>query len=321
MALAMLNVFRLGWSALGMKLLIRADVHVGKSEFDVLHCQFGQLGVEVARLREIGALQGVLFTSFRGTDAMKSATNRPERFRHLFAAGDRFLAVSAAVRDRLVEIGCPAEKIDIHRSGVDLSVFSFRDAGELHSPVRLVSIGRLSPNKGIEYGLDAVRKLLDEGYRIEYRVVGDGPSREALAEIVRRLNIEAAVTFDGAVGTNRVVEVLADADILITPSITGPHGEQEGLPNALKEAMASGVPAIGTSIGGIPELIEHTVNGFLVPERDSVAIAECIKAIINDRDKMPDIVTRARKSIELEFDLKQLNADLEDAYRQAGSAT
>jgi colanic acid/amylovoran biosynthesis glycosyltransferase len=128
------------------------------------------------------------------------------------------------------------------------------------------------------------------------------------------------VTFEGAVGADWVVEILADADILVTPSITGPHGEQEGLPNALKEAMASGVPVIGTSIGGIPELIEHAVNGFLVPERDADRIAECIKTIIEDRDNMPGIVTRAREAIESQFDLRRLNEDLEQAYIQAGSA-
>ena len=320
-ALGLLNVFRHGRSGPGMNLLIRADVHLRDSHFDVLHCQFGQLGVEVARLRECGALQGVLVTSFRGTDAMKIASNNPGRFRHLFEAGDHFLAVSVAVRDRLVELGCAAEKIEIHRSGVDLSVFGYREPVDLHSPVRLVTIGRLSPNKGVEYGLEAVRKLLDDGYSIQYQIVGAGPSRESLAETVRRLNIDSAVRFEGAVGSDKIVEILADADILLTPSITGPHGEQEGLPNALKEAMASGVPVIGTCIGGIPELIEHGVNGFLVPECNADRIAECVRTIIEDRDKMPAILTRARESIESQFDLRRLNTDLEQAYIQAGSAT
>ena len=319
-ALGMLNVFRHGRSGPGMNLLIRADVHLRDSHFDVLHCQFGQLGIEVAQLRECGALQGVLVTSFRGTDAMKLASNNPGRFRHLFAAGDRFLAVSAAVRNRLVELGCPAGKVEIHRSGVDLSVFGYREPVDLHSPVRLVTIGRLSPNKGVEYGLEAVRKLLDGGHSIEYRIIGAGPSRESLAESVRRLDIDSAVRFEGAVGSDKIVEILADADILLAPSITGPHGEQEGLPNALKEAMASGVPVIGTSIGGIPELIEHGVNGFLVAERNADQIAECVKTIIKDRDKMPGILTRARESIESQFDLQRLNIDLEHAYIQAGSA-
>jgi colanic acid/amylovoran biosynthesis glycosyltransferase len=128
------------------------------------------------------------------------------------------------------------------------------------------------------------------------------------------------VSFEGAVSADKVAEVLASADILITPSVTGPSGEQEGLPNALKEAMASGVPAIGTSIGGIPELIEHGVNGFLVPERDAESIASCVKSIIEDWDAIPDIVAQARQAIETNYDLEQLNAELEQAYVQAGRA-
>lgn len=320
-ALRLLNVFRLGRSGLGMNLLIRADAHLGNSKFDVLHSQFGQLGIEVAQLRESGALQGVLVTSFRGTDAMKFASNNPGQFRHLFKAGDRFLAVSVAVRDRLVEIGCPAGKIEIHRSGVDLSAFGYREPGQLHSPIRLVTIGRLSPNKGVEYALEAVYKLLRVGHSIDYRIVGDGPSRQSLTSCVARLGVEATVKFDGAVTADRVAEILGDADVLIAPSITGPHGEQEGLPNSLKEAMACGVLVIGTSIGGIPELIDHGINGFLVPERNADRIADCVKTIIEDRDKMPVIVARARESIESRFDLNRLNADLEQAYIQAGSTS
>ncbi len=138
---------------------------------------------------------------------------------------------------------------------------------------------------------------------------------------MRRLNVDSADRFEGAVGADKVVEILADADILVTPSITGPHGEQEGLPNALKEAMASGVPVIGTSIGGIPELIKHGVNGFLVPERNADRIADCVRTIIEDRDQMPGILAKARESIESQFDLQRLNADLEQAYAQVGKAS
>lgn len=319
-ALGLLNVFRLGRSGPGMNLLIRADVHLRDSQFDVLHCQFGQLGVEVAQLRESGALQGVLVTSFRGTDAMKFASNNPRRYRHLFEAGDRFLAVSAAVRDRLVELGCPEEKIEILRSGVDLSMFSYREPRELHSPVRLVTIGRLAPNKGVEYALEAVYKLLGAGHSVEYRIVGDGPSRQSLTSCVARLGLDASVKFYGAVTADRVAEILGDADVLIAPSTTGPHGEQEGLPNSLKEAMACGVLAIGTSIGGIPELINHGINGFLVPEKSAASIVECVTTVIEKQDEMPRIASNARQSIEEHFDLQRLNIDLEKTYQRADSA-
>jgi colanic acid/amylovoran biosynthesis glycosyltransferase len=317
-ALATLNPFRLGRAAIGMHLLVRAGVHFGQEDFDVLHCQFGQLGVEVAELRRCGVLQGSLVTSFRGADATIREYETANKFQNLFATGDRFLAVSQSIRDRLLELGCPEEKIDILRSGIDLSAFSYRGLQEPHSPIRLVTIGRLAPTKGVEYALEAVRKLVDDGYSVEYRIVGDGPRRKTLEDLVTELDLAEIAHFQGAVSAADVAEILRESDILIAPSIVAPSGQTEGVPNVLKEAMASGVPAIGTNVGGVAELIEHGTNGFLVRQKDPEAIADCIEAVINRRDELPQMLAKARAAIERDYDLQQLNVDLENVYLRAG---
>ena len=316
-ALATLNIFRFGIGALGMNLLIRAGAHFRHGKFDVLHCQFGQLGIEVADLRRCGVLKGALTTSFRGADATRVASKKPERFQILFAMGDRFLAVSASIRDLLLEFGCPAEKIAILRSGIDLSKFSFRGPRELNSPIRLVTIGRLGPTKGHEYALDAVRTLVDSGLSVEYRIVGDGKRLKELSKYAAERGLDRVVTFDGAVNSDAVVQILRDTDVLIAPSVVAPTGQTEGVPNVLKEAMASGVPVIGTKVGGVAELIDHGRNGFLVPQKDAGAIADCIRNIIEHPDEMPQMLSRARESIERDYDLARLNRDLEDVYTTA----
>jgi colanic acid/amylovoran biosynthesis glycosyltransferase len=111
-----------------------------------------------------------------------------------------------------------------------------------------------------------------------------------------------------------VAEILRNSDILITPSITGPDGEQEGLPNSLKEAMAAGVLAVGTSIGGIPELIQHGQSGFLVREKDAQDIVDCVKSAISRRDDVKRIVAAARNKIEAEYEIEGLNGLLEETY-------
>jgi len=320
-ALATLNIFRFGIGALGMSLLIRASAHFGHEDFDVLHCQFGQLGVEVADLRRCGVLRGTLITSFRGADATRAASKRPEKFQTLFATGDHFLAVSVSIRDLLVELGCPAKKITILRSGIDLSTFSYRGPRKLNSPICLLTIGRLGPTKGHEYALDAVRTLVDSGLSVEYRIVGDGKRLKELSEYAAERDLDRVVTFDGAVNSNAVVQILRDTDVLIAPSIVAPTGQTEGVPNVLKEAMASGVPVIGTKVGGVAELIDHGRNGFLVPQKDADAIADCIRTIIAHQDEMPQMLSRARKSIEQDYDLGRLNRDLEDVYVREGGST
>jgi len=317
-ALATLNIFRFGIGALGMSLLIRAGVHFRHGDFDVLHCQFGQLGIEVARLRTCGVLNGSLVTSFRGADATIKAYETSNKFQNLFETGDRFLAVSNSIRDRLVELGCPVAKIEILRSGVDLSTFNYRGLMKPHSPVRLVTIGRLGPTKGHEYALNAVRKLVDEGYSIDYRIVGNGPRRQDLVECAAELDLGDVVSFERAVSANEVAEILRESDILIAPSIVAPCGQTEGIPNVIKEAMASGVPAIGTNVGGVAELVDHGTNGFLVPQKDPDAIADCVRTILAQQDEISQILSRARQSIEQVYDLQRLNAELEDTYLRAG---
>jgi len=313
-AMRTLNPFRFGREALSLRLLLRAAPHFGGAEFDILHCQFGHLGIEIAALQKCGALQGVLIATFRGTDAMKFASRSPDRFSSLFQYGHRFLCVSAAVRDKLVSIGCPVRKTEILRSGIDLSRFEFRGHKQLHDPVRVLSVGRLAPNKGIEFSIRAVRLFLDAGYCIQYQLVGDGPTRERLQQLAVELNLTDVVTFSGALSSDEVIQTLCQSDVLVAPSITGPDGEQEGLPNAPKEAMAIGVPVVATNLGGVPELVCDQVTGFLVDERCPEAIAGCLRSLVDSWPALGDLVVKARQKVEQEFEIQRLNDQLESAY-------
>lgn len=315
-ALRALNFVRFGREALGLSLLVRATPYFGASSYDIIHCQFGQLGIGAMTLKQCGALKGDLVTSFRGTDAMQRASSKPGAFQNLFDHGEKFLAVSHAVRQRLIDLGCPVDRIDVLRSGIDLSRFRARASRDLHSPIRLVSVGRLAPNKGISYALRAVRLLRDAGYDVHYRIVGDGPSRSSLNREVAELTIDSVVTFEGAVDSSAVIEILRESDILVTPSITGPDGEQEGLPNSPKEAMAIGVLAIGTRVGGTPELIQDDVNGYLVGEQDPTAIASCIESVVNNWSSTSRIIDQARQTVESDYDIDSLHDALEGTYRE-----
>lgn len=315
-ALRCLNLFRFGRSALNGSLLIRFAPLITEEPFQVLHCQFGQLGVPVQSVRECGITAGALITSFRGTDAMKIASRKPQRFARLFENGDRFLVVSRSIGKRLQELGCPAEKISILRSGVDLTRFEYRGHAELHDPVRLLTVARLAPIKGIEYALRAVRLLSSSGVNVEYRVLGDGPSAARLAELARSLGIDRQIVFEGRVDARRVREALRGADILLAPSVTGPGGEQEGLPNSLKEAMAIGIPSITTHTGGIPELILDERTGYIVDEKDETALAQTVMRLVGNWRSTRAVIEEGRRKVESEYDLAALNRDIEDIYEE-----
>ncbi|WP_444677370.1 glycosyltransferase [Halomonas sp. E19] len=106
-----------------------------------------------------------------------------------------------------------------------------------------------------------------------YELIGDGPLWEQVAEQVRVLGMESRINLHGALPHDEVQRLLKDADIFLLPSVTASNGDQEGIPVALMEAMASGMPVLSTSHSGIPELVEEGVSGYLVPERDSQGLA------------------------------------------------
>lgn len=309
-----LNVVRFRRAALDLSLLLRTAPYIGRPGFDILHCQFGDVAVSLLPLIKIGVLSGRLVTSFRGWDATQYPALYPGRYRDLFSLGDAFLPVSHSLEQRLQELGCPRDRVTVLRSGVDLTQFRFRDKKKIGQPVNLITIGRLTEKKGVEFGIRAVDQLLRAGYDVEYKIVGDGPLRNTLCNLVQKLARQQRISFLGAVDSETVVSLLEEADIFLAPSVTGKKGDQEGIPNSLKEAMAIGIPVIGTDHGGISELIDNNVNGFMVGEGKSEDVVTIIKNIVASPDSVNDLIVEARKTVEEKFDVEVLNDKLEEIY-------
>jgi colanic acid/amylovoran biosynthesis glycosyltransferase len=153
-------------------------------------------------------------------------------------------------------------------------------------------------------------------------VTGDGPLRADLQGLIDELGIGREVKLTGWKAHDEVIDLMRGSHILIAPSITTADGDQEGIPNVLKEAMALGMPVIGTTHSGIPELIEHGLNGFLVPEKNAEALADCLTYVIDNPDIWPSLGHNGRKYVEGQFDINTLNDHLVEIYRQllAGSS-
>lgn len=309
-----LDSSRYGRAALGLSLLVRTAPYIGRSRFDILHCQFGNVAVTLPSLIKIGALSGRLVCSFRGWDTTLYPAMFPGIYEELFSLGDVFLPVSRSLDQQLRNLGCPGERITVLHSGIDLRRFPYRESRKISQPATLITIGRLTEKKGVEFAIQAVNGLLRGGYDIEYKIVGDGPLKQTLRTLVLELALEERISFLGAVNSEMVHQLLRDADIFLAPSVTSTKGDQEGIPNSLKEAMAVGVPVIGTRHGGIPELIKNEVNGILVSERNPEEIAAAVGKIFANPDDMSRLTRMARKTIEDNFDIKSLNEKLEMLY-------
>ena len=311
-----LNVFRYGRYALSLRLFYSVARFADKTPYDIIHCQLEPLGLQGMLFRDMGFLDGRLVTSWRGHDFPVYVHKfRQCNYPRLYAQGDRFLPVSDSLRRELVNAGCSDAKIHVLRSGINLNDFPFTPRrADAAGDITLLSIGRLVENKGLEYGIRAVHKLVPKFPGIRYRIIGDGPLMAGLQALVESLGLEQHVVLTGWQMHEQVRQQLQQASILVTPSFTADDASKEGIPNVLKEAMAMGVPVIGTEHSGIPELISDGETGFLVPEKDADAIAAKIDHLLTHPEIWEDLEHAARAHIEMHYDIEKLNDELVQVY-------
>jgi colanic acid/amylovoran biosynthesis glycosyltransferase len=305
----LLSTARFGLHSAPLELLSDASAFRETEPFDVVLCHHGPMGARVARLREAGVLSGRVVTVFHGSDA--SAYVRrvgSHAYAHLFSTGDLFLPVSDHWRRRLISLGCPAERIAVHGMGVDCRRFAFarreRRTGE---PLRLVSVARLIERKGIANGIRALAELVKRGVDAEYTIVGDGPLSGVLVHLARELGLTERVHLIDSVSHGAVAAILARSHVMVAPSVTASDGDMEGLPVAIMEAMASGLPVVSTMHSGIPELVDDGVTGYLVPEGDVNALAERLFLLSRDFHSTWGVSLAARRLIVQRHDIEKLN--------------
>jgi colanic acid/amylovoran biosynthesis glycosyltransferase len=299
------------------RLMVRGLRNAKSQHYDVVHAQYGPLGSEVLRLQSYGFFHGPLVTSFHGFDVSTNVGRKgPGAYHNLFRYGGAFLPVTEYWAVQLRELGCPPDRIRIHRMGIDLKRFEFRPPRlPRDGDIRLLSVGRLVEKKGFAYGLRAVSALLPEFPRLRYDIIGDGPLRGDLRRSITELGLEGVVRLLGPMDQPRVLERMQSSDILLAPSVTASNGDMEGLPVVLMEAAAVGLPVVSTRHSGIPELVEHDVTGFLAEERDSAGLAEKLRHLLITPEIWVSLARRARAKIEAEHDIVAQVRKLIDLYR------
>jgi glycosyltransferase involved in cell wall biosynthesis len=143
-------------------------------------------------------------------------------------------------------------------------------------------VGRLVEKKGFDDLLHACAQLASSGRRFRCDVYGEGPARADLETLRDRLGLAEVVRFRGARTQDEVLAAYHGADLFVlTPRVTA-DGDRDGVPNVLIEAMACGLPVVSTPVGGVPELVSHGADGFLVPARDPAALAACVGDLLDD---------------------------------------
>jgi colanic acid/amylovoran biosynthesis glycosyltransferase len=306
-----------------------ARISPRRGRFDAILCHFGPQGEWGLALRTMGLLSGRLVTVFHGYDVSRHLREAgPDAYARLFREGDLFLPVTEHWRRRLIDCGCPPERTRVHRMGVALDEFAFVERGLPRDgrPLRILSVARLTEKKGLEYAIRAVARLAAELPHLQFDIVGDGPLRQELAALIEALGAAAHIRLLGPQPRPEVIRHMAAAHLLMAPSVTASDGNQEGLPVALMEALATGLPVVSTWHTGIPELIEHRVTGMLAPERNVDGLVGALRELAGDASLYGSIARAGRRRVEERHDNERLNDRLVElltdraARRMAGAA-
>lgn len=309
------------WSLLrrGASFAAQAGMFVREPAFQIVHCQFANLGLELLRHLQLGLLRTEhLVVHVRGVDISEVVQAKgPEHYGPLFQRASLFIANCGYFRDKAIGLGVHPDKIIVIGSAIDCSQFALKNyAPRRNDGVRLVSVGRLVEKKGYEYAIRGVAEASGSIAGLRYDIVGEGHLREPLSALIEELGMGERIRLLGALPHEDVVRRLSEADILLATSVTAASGDEDAPVNSLKEAMAVGLPVIATQHGGLPELVEDGVHGVLVPQYDASAIADAIGTLLHRRDDWPAMGLAGRQKVIGRYDLPHVTEQTIAAYRK-----
>lgn len=307
--LGTLNVFRYGRGALSLSLLFETAPFF--RNYDIVHAHFGQNGRFGAVLKRLG-LQNKLVVTFHGHDIRMAIRHGREIYGELWDEADCLIAISKYNQEHLSRFASNPGKIVYHPVGIDLRRFCYRPATPPRNrPARLISVARLVEEKGLVYGLDAVRRVLQKrpGTRLRYDIIGEGRLRETLAREIRERGLEGTVSLLGSRDQTAVIEALRTSDILLAPSLA------EALPLSLMEAHAIGLPVVATRVGSVDQIVLHERSGLLAPPADGVAFGAQLERLLDIPERWEAMGRAGREHVERHYDIHRLNDRLVELYR------
>jgi len=294
------------------------DYQVRESGAALLHVYFGHIGVHLLPYLRRARLPVII--SFHGADAGidLAKASHLRRLQKVFALATLILPRSQAIADNLAELGCPPDKIRIHRTGIPLDRFPF---SQRYLPEdgqwRLFQACRLIPKKGVETTLRAFAQFLRQYPGSKLTVAGEGPLAEPLQALAAELHIASHVSFPGFVSQAKLRDLLYQSHLFLHPSVTAADGDREGVPNAILEAMASGLPVAATMHGGIPEAVQAGENGILVPEHARQELAMEMLELASDPERYAAMSASAAHSVAAHWDIHAQTRLLESLYDEA----
>jgi glycosyltransferase involved in cell wall biosynthesis len=293
------------------RILIRRDP-------DLMHVYFGNTGVHLLPL--LSKWDRPWVVSFHGMDVQRRPKEKgyDRKLAEVLQLAPLVLVRSQSLAKRLQDLSCSPDKIRLNRTGIPLQNFPWIERSvPVDGQWQLVQACRLVEKKGLLTTLAAFRRFITDYPKARLVIAGEGPMKDALLQRINELFLGNQVTLTGFLNQDDLRRVYAESHIFIHPSELAADSNQEGIPNSMLEAMASGLPVVATRHGGIPEAVQEGVDGLLVPERDEPALYEALLKLTSQPDLWRQMGKQASRSVAENFEQGQQIARLEAAYAEA----
>lgn len=200
----------------------------------------------------------------------------------------------------------PGAPGDVRRlyNGIDLAAFQ-PDPSVQREPDLILSVGRLVEKKGFDDLIRACGLLAGWGVQFRCEIIGKGPLKDELDQLIIALRLEDRVKLIGAKPQEEVVQAYRRATLFALPCVIAQDGNRDGLPTVLLEAMATGLPVVSTDVTGVPEIVDDEVNGLIVLPGDVAGLAHALARLLKDPALREQLALAARRKVEQEFDVRK----------------
>ncbi len=305
------------WRKLAGRLVLAESILRGRKA-RLIHAHYGPVGWWALPLKRRLLLP--LVTNFYGYDVApeieEEGLDWPQRRQELFGEGDLFLVEGPFMQRRLIDFGCPPEKVQIQHIAIKVQEMPFRPRKpSTDGKVVILFAGRFYEKKGLLYALQAVRDVWRSRRNIEFRIIGDGPLMPKVQAFVKEHQMEPYVRLLGFLNHKDYLQEMQDADIFLHPSVTAADGDSEGgAPTTILEAQALGMPVVSTYHADIPNIVVPGKSALLVPERDSQALYAALSDLLEHPEIWEEMGRAGRAHVEMYHDVDREVWALEEKY-------
>jgi colanic acid/amylovoran biosynthesis glycosyltransferase len=299
----------------GIKAMIRAKV-LSRGNFDIVHSHSLFSSYDYLFLKDTFSIP--IATTFHGLVPKNVQMLETKKIEAVLEAGEAFFVNTEFALKQLSDFGCNRNKIHIIPQGTNISDFPFKSRKiTSDEPINILSVGRLSIEKGFHIAIRAIKKIITEYPNIKYRIIGGGIEEHNLIELIDELDLRDTVEIVGSVSTDKLLTYYTGAHVFILPSIDfrdGTHTETQGV--VLQEAQSSGIPIIASRTGGIPEVIKEGETGLLFEEEDETQLSQHLKMLLDDDAFYQKLCTQARKDVEENYSNEIIYSRMIEIYKQ-----